>query len=432
MKKKKINITTLGCSKNLVDSEYLHRQLSEHGFQIAHNDGKIACDVAIINTCGFIQDAKEESIDVILDHLEAKEAGIIDKVFVMGCLSERYKQDLRNEMSQVDDFFGVNDLPQIIEKLGVAYKKELLNERITATPKHLSYLKISEGCSRRCAFCAIPIIRGAHQSKPINDLLQEAEYLSNQGTKELILIAQDLSFYGLDLYKSQKLTELVEKLSKVDGLKWIRLHYLYPDQFPLSLIPLMRDQSKICNYLDIPFQHINDKVLRNMRRGHTSYDAYKLINELKSAIPDIALRTTIMTGFPGETDKEFKELLNFVEEVRFDRLGVFTYSEEENTHAALKYDDDVPNEIKQERMEIIMSVQEKISLKKNQQKVGKIFDVLIDRKEGDNYIGRTEYDSYEVDNEVIIKNNNLQNITGKIKKVKITEASEFDLLGNIV
>ena len=427
----KINIITLGCSKNLVDSENIATQINNQNIDFTFDEFNFDADTVVINTCGFINDAKEESINTILEFAQAKVEGKIENLYVMGCLSERYKEDLEKDMPEVDQFFGVNDMQEIVEQLKIDYKKELLGERVISTPSHFAYLKISEGCDRTCAFCAIPLIRGKHVSVPMETLLSQAKNLAEKGVKELILIAQDLSYYGLDIYKKQKLAELVEKLSEVKGIEIIRLHYAYPANFPNEILKVMREKKNVAKYLDIPFQHISDNVLAKMKRRHDKTVTINLIKKIKKEVPDIAIRTTLLVGHPGETEKDFEELKDFVKEMRFDRLGVFTYSEEENTFGGDNYEDDVPEETKQNRANEIMEIQQQISFEINQTKVGKTFNVIIDKETEDYYVGRTEFDSPEVDNEVLINKNTKLEI-GEIYSVKITSAEEFDLYGELV
>ncbi len=424
---KKINVITLGCSKNLVDSEVLMRQL-EGKYEII-NDSDDDSDIVVINTCGFIGDAKEESIDTILNAVEAKKEGRIEKVFVTGCLSQRYKKELADEIDNVDGFYGVNDLPKIVNDLNVDYKKELLGERHITTPKHYAFLKVSEGCDRSCSFCAIPLIRGGHVSVPEEELVKEARFLAEKGVKELILIAQDLTYYGIDIYGKRTIARLVEKLSEIDGIEWIRLHYAYPAGFPQELLDVMNNNPKVCKYLDIPLQHINDRILKSMKRGLGSEGTRHLVKKMKEKVPGVTLRTTLIVGYPGETEEEFNELLEFVKESKFDRLGVFKYSEEEDTSAS-ELKDDVPDEVKQERLDKIMMLQQDISLELNKQRVGKIFKTVIDRKEGEYYVGRTEFDSPEVDNEVLISTEKeLQK--GEFYNILIEKADYFDLYGKV-
>lgn len=427
---KRIHVVTLGCSKNLVDSEKLLRQVDNHGFVVSHNEPESGSDIVLINTCGFIADAKEESIETILHYIEAKKRGEVENVFVMGCLSERYRKDLENEVPEVDKYFGVNDLSDIVETLGLDYKENLLGERMVTTPSHYAYLKISEGCDRKCSFCAIPIIRGKHVSTPIENLVREAEFLAARGVKELILIAQDLSYYGIDLYGERKLGSLLNELHEVQGIEWIRLHYAYPTGFPEDILKIIREKEKICHYLDIPFQHISDPVLKKMRRGNTTKQTWELIKNFRKEIPGLSLRTTLIVGHPGEGDAEFRELMDFVKEVRFERLGVFTYCEEEDTYAALNYEDSVPEDVKQQRMEEIMSLQADISNELNRAKIGKTYKVIIDRQEGEHFVGRTEGDSPEVDNEVLISTDKELEI-GCFYEVSITGAEDHDLFGTI-
>ncbi len=427
-KKEVVNVVTLGCSKNLVDSEVLMRQL-DNRYKVT-NDSNDPSDIMIINTCGFIQDAKEESIDMILSAVEAKKAGLLKKVIVTGCLSQRYKKELQEEIKNVDAFFGVNDLPHILQTLEVDYKKELVGERRLTTPSHYAYLKVSEGCNRSCSFCAIPLIRGRHISKPFEAIVTEAEKLAVKGVKELLLIAQDLTYYGIDLYQKRRITALVQRLSEIDGIEWIRLHYAYPAGFPEELLDVMRDNPKVCRYLDIPLQHINSRILQSMKRGLDGRKTRQLALSWREKVPDIALRSTFIVGYPGETEEEFQQLLDFIREIRFDRLGVFRYSPEENT-AAYDLPDDVPTEVKQEREERLMELQQQISLEMNNEKIGKTVKVIIDKKEGDFYIGRTEFDSPEVDNEVMIpvEGKNLQ--PGKFYQVKIIRSDFYDLYGEV-
>lgn len=425
-----VHVVTLGCSKNIVDTEVLLRQLRAGNIKVDHDEANTDARTVIINTCGFIKDAKQESIDTILRYVKAKEAGTFDNVFVMGCLSERYKKDLIVEIPEVDKYFGTNDLKAIIETIGIDYRKELTGERFLTTPKHFAYFKISEGCDRTCSFCAIPLIRGKHKSKPMDELVKEAGYLSQQGVKELILIAQDLTYYGVDIYHKQMLPELLEKISDLP-FKWIRLHYAYPSSFPKGIIKVMKERENICKYLDIPFQHISDKVLRNMRRNHNKTQSLDLIEYIRSEIPDITLRTTLLTGHPGEGRNEFEELVEFVDKTRFDRLGVFTYSEEEDTFAARNFKDSIAQATKQKRADSIMELQRGISSELNERKKGTIAEVLIDRQEGDYLIGRTQGDSPEVDNEVLVKPSDKVN-PGNFYNVRITSSDDYDLYGEIV
>lgn len=425
----KVNIITLGCSKNLVDSEVLMGQLKAANVDVVHeSDGP--SDVVVVNTCGFINDAKEESIDTILRYAEARKSGLVKKVYVMGCLSQRYRKELEAELLEVDGFYGVNDLPAILKDLGVDYRKELIGERLLTTPAHYAYLKISEGCNKKCSFCAIPLIRGKHISKPIEELVHEASALASRGVKELILIAQDLTYYGYDLYKERRLASLIESLSEIEGIEWIRLHYAYPSDFPLELAGIIRDNPKVCNYLDIPLQHISEPLLRSMNRGVTKEKTLQLLAALRENNPDIAIRTTLIVGYPYETEEHFEELKSFVREQRFDRLGVFTYSPEEKTSAYYLHDA-VPEEVKQERMEEIMAIQQEISMDKNQEKVGRDYKVLIDRVEGDYFIGRTEFDSPEVDNEILVESSEPLQI-GNFYRIMIHRAEHFDLYGKVI
>ncbi len=428
----KINIVTLGCSKNLVDSEKLMGQLNASGgIEVVHDSDDTDAGTVVINTCGFIHDAKEESVETILNFIKAKEAGLIDNVYVMGCLSERYKKDLEKEIREVDRYFGVNDLEEIVRTLGVDYKKELIGERQLTTPKHYAYLKISEGCDRTCSFCSIPMIRGKHKSRPIEELINEAELLASKGVKELILIAQDLSYYGLDLYKEQKLTFLVNELSRIDGIEWIRLHYTYPANFPVEILALMATNEKVCRYIDIPIQHINDGVLSKMRRASDTKSTIDLLQRFRKEVPGVAIRTTMLVGHPGEGEKEFEELKEFIKDFRFDRLGVFPYSHEEGTYGFQHFKDEIPENIKQQRADELMQIQEGISAELNKAKIGKEYRVLIDREEGGYFIGRTEFDSPEVDNEVLINKDDKELIPGNFYPVKITDATEYDLFGEV-
>ncbi len=428
--KKKINITTLGCSKNLVDSEILATHLKKFNYEILFDAPVNSAKIAIINTCGFINDAKKESIDTIMDFVAAKQNNEIEKVIVIGCLSGRYKKELKKEIKEVDGFFGTNDLQLILKTLNAKYYENLLGERIISTPSHYAYLKISEGCNRACSFCAIPMIRGKHISEPIEKIVQQAEYLTQYGVKELMMISQDTSFYGKDLYNKYSLRELTEELIKIEKLEWLRLHYLYPSEILEPVLDLMAQSPKICNYIDIPFQHISDKILKSMKRGHSEKSIRNLVEMFRKKVPDAAIRTTLIVGYPGETEKDFQKLVNFVQETKFERLGVFTYSEEEGTSAAL-LKDNVPKKEKQKRMEEIMLIQSNISLEKNLQKTGKTFKVIVDRQEQDFFVGRTQYDSPEVDNEVLIKKDKNIKI-GNFYNVKITNAEEYDLYGHLV
>jgi ribosomal protein S12 methylthiotransferase len=430
-RKTKVNIVTLGCSKNVVDSEVLLTQLRGNGIETVHESGSDDSNVVIINTCGFIDNAKQESIDTILRYVDAKDEGVVDKVYVTGCLSQRYKDDLEKEIPEVDAWFGTRDLSRILKTFKANYKEELVGERILTNPSHFAYLKISEGCDRPCSFCAIPLMRGKHISRPMEELVLEAKNLAKNGTKELLLIAQDSTYYGLDLYKKRNLAELMKHLSDVPGIDWIRLHYAFPAGFPLDVLDVMAERPNICKYLDIPLQHGSSNMLQIMRRGTTREKTEDLIHTVRDKVPGIAIRTTMIVGHPGETEKEFGELTDFIEKSRFDRLGVFTYSHEESTHAH-SLSDDVPEEEKQRRMEEVMELQQGISLELNQQKVGKTFKVLIDRKEGGSYIGRTEFDSPEVDNEVVIESPENYLRIGDFSNVKIHSATEFDLQGTPV
>ncbi len=427
-KNNKITVITLGCSKNLIDSENIITHLNKNGYNAKHEKGDTDTDTVIVNTCGFIHDAKQESINTILDFVELKKQGEIKNLFVTGCLSQRYKDDLRTEIPEVDEYFGTN-IGNILARFNIDYKKNLLGERLPSTPPHYAYMKIAEGCSRNCAFCAIPIMRGKHTSRTIEELVEEAKKLADKGVKELILISQELTYYGLDIYGERVISKLLEELVKIEGIEWIRLHYTYPGKFPMDLIDTMAKHKKICNYLDIPLQHTTDSVLKRMKRFATKKDAIDIIKYAREKIPDIAIRTTFIVGFPGETDEDFEELLEFIQEMQFDRVGVFEYSHEEDT-AAYDLEDDVPEEVKKYRASALMDIQREISYEKNSNKIDTIIKVLIDRKEGDYYIGRSQYDSPEVDNEVLIKTDkNLE--TGQFVNVKITEAEEYDLFGII-
>ena len=427
LKKNKINVITLGCSKNIYDSEVLMGQLEANGKKVSHEgDGNIV----VINTCGFINNAKEESVNTILDFVQRKKSGDIDKVFVTGCLSERYKPDLIKEIPNVDEYFGTTELPQLLKALGADYKHELIGDRLTTTPKNYAYLKISEGCDRPCSFCAIPLMRGKHLSKPIEDLVIEAKKLASKGVVELILIAQDLTYYGLDLYKKRKLAELLRALVTVEGIEWIRLHYAFPTGFPIDVLEVMKKEPKICNYLDIPLQHISDKILKSMRRGTTQEKTTKLIHKFRNIIPEISIRTTLIVGYPGETEDDFNILKQWVKDMRFERLGCFTYSHEENTYA-YNLKDDVPDDIKQARANEIMEIQSQISWELNQTKIGRAYKVVIDRKEGKYFVGRTEFDSPDVDNEVLIDASKVYLKIGEFSNVIITDASDFDLYAKV-
>ncbi len=424
-KHNKINVITMGCSKNLYDSEVLMGQLKANDKTVVHEEEG---NIVVVNTCGFIDNAKEESVNTILEQIQKKKTGAIDQLFVTGCLSERYKPDLEKEMPQVDAYFGTTDLPQLLKALGADYKHELLGERVTTTPKNYAYFKVSEGCDRPCSFCAIPLMRGQHRSTPIEELVQRAENLARNGVKELLLIAQDLTYYGLDLYKERRLADLLKALVKVEGIEWIRMHYAFPTGFPMEVIEVMKTESKICNYLDIPLQHISDSILKSMRRGTTQKKTTDLIENIRGILPEIALRTTLIIGYPGETENDFEILKQWVKAMRFERLGCFTYSHEENTHAHT-LEDDVPQDIKQERANEIMKIQSEISWEQNQKKVGKTYRCVIDRKQGDYFVGRTEIDSPDVDNEVLIDAKRYYLKQGDFTTVEITEATDFDLYG---
>ncbi|MCK5814888.1 MAG: 30S ribosomal protein S12 methylthiotransferase RimO [Flavobacteriaceae bacterium] len=423
LKKNKINVVTLGCSKNVYDSEVLMGQLAANGKEVVHEEEG---NIVVINTCGFIDNAKEESVNTILNFVQKKEEGLVDKVFVTGCLSERYKPDLQKEIPSVDQYFGTTELPGLLKVLGADYKHELIGERLTTTPKNYAYLKIAEGCDRPCSFCAIPLMRGKHKSTPIEEIIIEAQKLAAKGVKELILIAQDLTYYGLDIYKKRNLAELLRELVKVEGIEWIRLHYAFPTGFPMDVLEVMKNEPKVCNYLDIPLQHISDSILKSMKRGTTQVKTIKLIHDFRAAVPDMAIRTTLIVGYPGETEADFQNLKTWVEEMRFERLGCFAYSHEENT-TAYELDDDVPQEVKQQRANEIMELQSQISWELNQEKIGKEFKVVIDRKEGKHFIGRTEFDSPDVDNEVLIDASKFYLKTGDFANVKIIAAEDYDL-----
>ena len=432
LKQNKVNVITLGCSKNLVDSEVLMGQLRANDFQVTHEAKKSDANIVIINTCGFIDNAKQESIDTILRYADEKEAGKLEKLYVTGCLSQRYKDELEQEIPQVDAYFGTLELPQMLKVLEADYKKELVGERLLTTPKHYAYFKIAEGCNRPCSFCAIPLMRGKHVDRPMDDLVTEAKRLVSMGTKELILIAQDLTYYGLQAYGERKLPELLARLADVPGVEWLRLQYAYPSQFPLAALDVMRERENVCRYLDMPLQHISDNMLKTMRRGITSRRTKELVQTIRERVPGIALRTTLIAGHPGETEQDFEELCEFVQESKFERLGIFTYSHEENTHSHT-LTDDVPAEVKQDRADRIMEIQQQISLDYNESRVGQTHRVLFDRLEGGYYVGRTEFDSPEVDNEVLVlATNDLHIPQGSFANVHITGASDFDLYGEVI
>lgn len=428
--KDKVNIITLGCSKNLVDSEVLSGQLKANDFVVVHENKKLDHNIVVVNTCGFIGRAKEESIQTILEQVALKQKGKLEKVYVTGCLSHRYKEDLEKEIPEVDAWFGTNELSSMLKQFDADYKKELVGERFLSTPKHYAYLKISEGCNRTCAFCAIPLMRGGHTSKTIEEIVREAEVLVQQGVKEVMLIAQELTYYGLDIYKKRMLADLLQRLADVKGLEWIRLHYAYPSKFPLEILDVMRERENICNYLDIPVQHAADNILNSMRRQITRTEMEELFATIREKIPGACLRTTLIAGFPGETPDDVEELKEFLRRQRFDRVGIFTYSHEEGT-AAYQMEDNIPQEEKERRAEDIMEVQQQISFEKNLEKVGKTFKVLIDKREAGRYIGRTEFDSVEVDNEVVIRSDQKQRI-GEFVQVKIVKAYDYDLEGEVV
>lgn len=431
MKKNSVDIITLGCSKNLVDSEKLIRQLEANGYKVAHDSDNPQGEIAVINTCGFIGDAKEESINMILEFCQAKEEGRLKKLFVMGCLSERYLKELALEIPQVDKFYGKFNWNELLADLGKTYKNEISIERTLTTPDHYAYLKISEGCDRKCSYCAIPIITGRHISRPMEEIVEEVKKLVSEGVKEFQVIAQELTYYGVDLYKKQMLPELIEKIASIQGVEWIRLHYAYPAHFPEDLLRVMRENDNVCKYMDIALQHISDNMLSKMRRHVTKVQTYELIEKFRKEVPGIHLRTTLMVGHPGETEEDFEELKEFVKTVRFDRMGAFAYSEEEGTFAAKEYEDSIPHEIKQKRLDEIMNIQQTISSELSHSKIGKIYKVIIDREEGEYYIGRTEFDSPEVDPEVLIKKDGIKLRKGNFYNIKIIDADEFDLYGSI-
>ncbi len=431
MKKNCVDVITMGCSKNLVDSEQLMRQLKECGYEVTHDSEEPCGSIAVINTCGFIGDAKQESINMILEFCERKEQGDLEKLYVMGCLSERYLTELREEIIQVDKFYGKFNWKELIADLKKEYKPEIAHERVLSTPSHYAFLKISEGCNRRCAYCAIPIITGAHVSRPIEEILDEVRYLVAQGVKEFQIIAQELTYYGIDIYKKQAIAELVERIADIEGVEWIRLHYAYPLHFPEELLRVMRERKNVCKYLDIALQHVSTKILKKMQRHVTKEDTYALIEKMRREVPGICIRTTMMVGFPGETDKDFEELMDFVKWAKFDRLGAFAYSEEDGTYAAENYRDNVSKKKKQERLDRLMEVQQRISTRLNEEKVGKVFKTIIDRVEGDYYIGRTEFDSPDVDTEVLIHTGEGEMKIGEFYDVLITDATEFDLMGRV-
>lgn len=432
LKTNKVNVITMGCSKNLVDSEVLMGQLKANKFEVEHEGESKDHQIVIINTCGFVENAKQESIDTILRFVEEKKNGNVEKVYVTGCLSERYKGNLEKEIPEVDAYFGTRDLPKLLKTLKANYKHELVGERLLTTPQHYAYFKISEGCDRPCSFCAIPLMRGKHVSVPIESLVERAKTLAKNGTKELLLIAQDLTYYGLDLYKKRELANLLDQLSDVEGIEWIRLHYAFPSGFPMEVLDVMKNRSNICNYLDMPLQHISDNMLKSMRRGITKQKTIDTVNQIRDKLPDVAIRTTLIAGYPGETQQDHEEMLEWVESTRFERLGIFTYSHEENTHAfSLK--DDVTEKLKKKRADEVMNLQQEISYQLNQQKVGHTFKVLIDKKEGDYFVGRTEFDSPDVDNEVLIKaGNDIYLSNGSFVNVKVTSASDFDLYAEVL
>jgi len=430
--KQRVNVVTLGCSKNIYDSEILMGQLKGNQFDVVHESDKVGSDdIIVINTCGFIDNAKQESIDTILQYSELKEQGKVGKVIVTGCLSERYKPELEAEITNIDAYFGTNDLQKLLKSVGADYKHELIGERLLTTPSHFAYFKIAEGCNRPCSFCAIPLMRGKHLSQPVDQLVKDAQKLAKNGTKELILIAQDLTYYGLDLYGRRNLDELLRRLSDVDGIEWIRLQYAYPSGFPMEILDVMNERANICKYMDMPLQHISDNMLKSMRRGITKQKTIDLVNTIRDKVPGIAMRTTLITGYPGETEQDFEEMQQWVEETKFDRLGCFTYSHEEKT-SAFSLIDDVPAEIKQDRADAIMEIQQGISFDKNQEKIGNTYKVLVDKKDGAYFVGRTEFDSPEVDNEVLIDAKTDYATVGSFVNVKVDTAEDFDLYGHIV
>ncbi|MBN8692212.1 MAG: 30S ribosomal protein S12 methylthiotransferase RimO [Bacteroidetes bacterium] len=432
LKKNKVNVVTLGCSKNIVDSEVLMGQLKANNFTVEHESKDDDHNIVIINTCGFVENAKQESIDTILRYVDAKKDGLVEKVYVTGCLSERYKSDLEKEIPDVDAYFGTRELPKILKTLKADYKHELVGERLLTTPHHYAYFKISEGCDRPCSFCAIPLMRGGHVSVPKEELVARAKKLAANGTKELLLIAQDLTYYGLDIYKKRELADLVDRLSDVEGIDWLRLHYAFPSGFPMEVLDVMNKKANVCNYLDMPLQHISDNMLKSMKRGTTKQKTIDLVNQIRDKVPGIAIRTTLIAGYPGETQKDHEEMLRWVEDTKFDRLGIFTYSHEENTSAFL-LKDDVSEKIKRQRADAVMAAQQEISYTLNQNKIGQTFNVLFDRKENDFFIGRTEFDSPDVDNEVLVKATKDTYVRlGDFAKVKINDASDFDLYGDLV
>ena len=428
MEKKRVNVVTMGCSKNLVDSEVLLNQLEKGKFEVVHDSSETGFDAVFVNTCGFIHDAKQESIDMILDYAEAKKRGDIGKLFVMGCLSERYQKDLETEIPEVDRYFGKFDLKAMVDELKVTYQPEFIYERKITTPSHFAYLKIAEGCNRSCAFCAIPQMTGKHQSRTIESLVKEARYLAKKGVKEILLISQELSSYGIDIYGKNQLPKLIDQISQIEGIEWIRLHYLYPTKFPYEILPVMRDNPKVCRYLDMPLQHIANPVLKRMLRHVTREETEALIKRIKDEVPGVILRTTMLVGFPGETEKDFEELKQFIRDTKFEKLGVFPYSHEEGTYAFKRFEDDIPEEVKQARADEIMEIQQQVSAELNRKKIGQTFKVIIDRKEDAFYVGRTEFDSPEVDGEVYVTfKKDLQK--GDFVQVEITGAEDYDLFG---